>query len=141
MSQFSLCRSTPKKISCLWLDKGNNRYVIHNVNSNSIAALQGYPYHARSMTKDPTIKDVVNEIQKHASIARSERKAIEKRLSGRIGGLEERIGNLDERVDSLKKKVDEGFEEARLHRMALQEDLEATILVQGAHKKKLQMIE
>ena len=49
--------------------------------------------------------------------------------------------NLSGRVGSLEKKVEEGFEEAKKHREALQEDLEETMKVQGRHTRKLARLE
>lgn len=52
------------------------------------------------------------------------------RFNGRFNGLEVR-------VDRLEQKVERGFEEARQHRQALQEDLDATIRLQGKHSEQL----
>ncbi len=51
--------------------------------------------------------------------------------------LSERINHLEQKVDRLEQKVDRGFEEARQHRQALQEDLDATIRLQGKHSEQL----
>lgn len=58
--------------------------------------------------------------------------------------LGERIDSLENKVTGLEKKVDIGFENARLrfedahkHREALQEDLNATILMVGTHDETL----
>lgn len=40
----------------------------------------------------------------------------------------------------LEKKVDEGFEHARVHREAIEEDLKATIQMQFRHEKELAVL-
>lgn len=47
---------------------------------------------------------------------------------------------LIEKIDTLEKKVDRGFEEAKQHRQALQEDLDASIAMLGKHQTKLDKI-
>ena len=58
-------------------------------------------------------------------------------LDVKIGGLDTKIGSLDTKVSRLEKRVAEGFEDARLHRQALQEDLEATMRMLSKHDAKL----
>lgn len=64
-----------------------------------------------------------------------------------IKGLGERMDSLEGKVIRLEKKVDMGFEDARRqfedarkHREALQEDLNATIQMVGKHQRKLARI-
>ncbi len=58
-----------------------------------------------------------------------------------LQGLEQRITKRFEAVEkdvkSLRKETHQGFEDARKHREALQEDLDATIRMVGKHEKKL----
>lgn len=54
--------------------------------------------------------------------------------------LIQRIDLVDTTVERLTQRVEQGFEEARLHRQALQEDLDATIRMVGKHDKKLACI-
>ncbi len=62
------------------------------------------------------------------------------RLSRRVDGLSGSVDGLSQRVDRLEEKMDRKFEEAKQHRDNLQEDLEATILMQFKHQKQLAMI-
>lgn len=48
-----------------------------------------------------------------------------------------RIENLETRVETMNIKMNDGFKEARQHREALQEDLDASIRMLGKHDKKL----
>lgn len=61
-------------------------------------------------------------------------------LTGRIDKLENRVGRLENRVGSLEVRVERNFEEARLHRQALREDLDATIRTQFKHGKQLAVL-
>ncbi len=62
-------------------------------------------------------------------------------LNGKMDGLKTElkkdIGRLDNKITLLSTKMDQGFEDARRHREALQEDLEETMRVQGKHGVKL----
>ncbi len=51
--------------------------------------------------------------------------------------LQSQISRLDKKIDRIDAKVDRGFEEARQHREALQEDVEVTMHAVYAHGKKL----
>ncbi len=55
--------------------------------------------------------------------------------------LERQIAALDQklsgRIDGLEVRMNQGFEEARQHRQALQEDLEATMRMLAKHDRKL----
>lgn len=62
--------------------------------------------------------------------------------------LEQKIGSLGQKMNVVKnalqlqivrleQKVDQGFDDARRHRQALQEDLEETMRVQSRHDTKL----
>ncbi|MDD5055344.1 MAG: hypothetical protein PHZ00_03680 [Candidatus Peribacteraceae bacterium] len=55
--------------------------------------------------------------------------------------LEDQIAAVDQKVDRntalLTSAMQKGFEEARQHREALQEDLEATMRMLGKHEAKL----
>ncbi len=61
-------------------------------------------------------------------------------IETRVGGLAGRIGSLETKVISLDQKIEIGFEEARQHRNALQEDLNASIAMLYKHKVKLDKI-
>jgi len=61
-------------------------------------------------------------------------------MQGMKYDLQQQISRLDMKVDNLERKVDEGFEDARLHRQALQEDLDVSIAMLGRHQEKLQKI-
>jgi predicted nucleic acid-binding Zn-ribbon protein len=56
------------------------------------------------------------------------------RLELRLDKMEDR---LDLRIDSLEQRMVDGFEDARLHRTALQEDLDATIRMQYRQNKTI----
>ena len=65
-------------------------------------------------------------------------------LQQQIGDLKERIVRVDGRIDGLggrmtrlEQAMQRGFEEARQHSEALQEDLEPTIRMVVKHEKKL----
>ncbi|MFH1670776.1 MAG: hypothetical protein ABIA92_04285 [Patescibacteria group bacterium] len=58
-------------------------------------------------------------------------------LQQQIEGLEKKIEKVD---TTLTQQMREGFEEAKQHRQALQEDLEATIAMQAKHQQKLAKI-
>lgn len=58
-------------------------------------------------------------------------------LEVKIDDVGRGLRGLAQKVDRLSQRVEEGFEEARQHRQALQEDLEATILMQAKHQAKL----
>ena len=58
-------------------------------------------------------------------------------VNQQIGGIIVRMDRLEGKITRLEQKVDEGFDDARLHRQALQEDLEATITLQAKHGAKL----
>lgn len=60
-------------------------------------------------------------------------------LSSKVEVLQ-RIDKLEGRVDRLQERVEKGFEEARQHRQALQEDLDATIRTQFKHQKQLALL-
>ncbi len=69
------------------------------------------------------------------------------RMDRQFKKIDERFKQVDERFERLERRVDEGFadanrkfEEARLHREALQEDLDATIRKQAVHDRELAMI-
>ncbi|MBU0767137.1 hypothetical protein KKF55_05175 [Patescibacteria group bacterium] len=61
-------------------------------------------------------------------------------LQQQIMGLENRMGGVEQRMGGLEQRMEDGFEEARQHRQALQEDLEATITMQAKHQQKLEKI-
>lgn len=58
-------------------------------------------------------------------------------MQGMKAELKQDIQNVSTRIDQLEQKVDKGFKDARQHREALQEDLNATILMVGKHQRKL----
>lgn len=58
-------------------------------------------------------------------------------INGKMERLDGRMDGLDQKLSHLESKMDRGFEDARLHRQALQEDLEETMRVQGRHGVKL----
>ena len=51
--------------------------------------------------------------------------------------LELQIAAVDKKVDNNTSEMRKGFEEARQHRQALQEDLEATMHMLSKHETKL----
>ncbi|MEK7218707.1 MAG: hypothetical protein AAB728_04550 [Patescibacteria group bacterium] len=72
-------------------------------------------------------------------------------MQGMKNDLQEQIGGLRQRIDgvenglqgqftNLAQEMRQGFEDARLHRQALQDDLEATMRVQGKHAATLSRI-
>lgn len=58
-------------------------------------------------------------------------------IDARVNGLQEEVASLRGEFVSLRGEMRFGFEEARLHRQALQEDLDATIRMQSKHDAKL----
>jgi cell division protein FtsL len=65
-------------------------------------------------------------------------------LQQQINSLDQKISGVSVEVSSLKHEMRQGFESARLqfeearqHRQALQEDLDATIRMVGKHQVKL----
>lgn len=63
--------------------------------------------------------------------------AMKQDLLRQISGLDTKVGGLDAKVSRLEERVERGFEDARLHRQALQEDLEATMRMLAKHEAKL----
>jgi len=70
--------------------------------------------------------------------------AMKYELQTQIGGVEQRLGGVEngltglgECVNNLASDMRQGFEDARQHRQALQEDLEATMRLQGKHTATL----
>jgi hypothetical protein len=67
--------------------------------------------------------------------------AMKSSLELKIEAIVQKIDVLDQKVDkntaSLTSEMRSGFEEARQHRQALQEDLEATMHMLSKHEKKL----
>ena len=61
-------------------------------------------------------------------------------IKGDIIGIKEDITGIKEDIKGVKIDMKTGFEEAALHRKALQEDMEATIGMQAVHQKKLAKI-
>ena len=61
-------------------------------------------------------------------------------LQQQITGLGMRMERVEVNLKQLSQQVEDGFEEARQHRQALQEDLEATIAMQAKHQQKLAKI-
>lgn len=53
------------------------------------------------------------------------------------GDLQNQIAGLDKKITVLKEAMHAGFEDARQHRQALQEDLEASMRMLGKHEEKL----
>ncbi|MBI3336367.1 hypothetical protein HYZ98_02255 [Candidatus Peregrinibacteria bacterium] len=61
-------------------------------------------------------------------------------LKQEMKDMKQEIRGVKNDVVRLEQKVDRGFEEAKEHRQALQEDLEATIAMQAKHQRKLEKI-
>ncbi|MBU1910835.1 hypothetical protein KKG16_00305 [Patescibacteria group bacterium] len=61
-------------------------------------------------------------------------------LQQQITGFGMRMERVEVNLKQLSQHVEDGFEEARQHRQALQEDLEATISMQAKHQQKLAKI-
>lgn len=93
--------------------------------------------------------DISNRVLlEHMQAMKIELKQDISRLSNRVGsverrseGLSSRMDNLHSRLDHLEQRMERGFADAKAHREALQEDLEATILLQGKHEKRLTKLE
>ncbi len=64
-----------------------------------------------------------------------------KHIQAMKSSLEVQIATIDQKIDRntamLTSEMRKGFEEAREHRQALQEDLEATMHMLSKHEKKL----
>jgi methylphosphotriester-DNA--protein-cysteine methyltransferase len=67
--------------------------------------------------------------------------ALETQMQAMKVGLESQMqamkSDLTSQISALDAKMQAGFEEARQHREALQEDLEATMKVLSKHERKL----
>lgn len=61
-------------------------------------------------------------------------------IQGMRNDLQSQINALALQITRLERKVDQGFAEAREHREALQEDLDATIRLQYKHGRKLERL-
>lgn len=62
---------------------------------------------------------------------------LQQQIANGIGGLQTQITGLKTEVTNLTQEMRTGFEEARQHRQALQEDLEATMEMASKHQAKL----
>ena len=62
---------------------------------------------------------------------------LESQMQAMKDSLESQIAALDQKVDRNTMEMRVGFEEARQHREALQEDLEATMRMLSKHESKL----
>ena len=58
-------------------------------------------------------------------------------LKQQIAGVEQKITGVEKNTALLTEEMRKGFEVARQHRQALQEDLEATMRMLGKHDAKL----
>ena len=58
-------------------------------------------------------------------------------LQQQITKLDRRISGVDGKISGLEQKMGYGFEQARLHRNALQEDLNVALIKLDTHDKKL----
>lgn len=58
-------------------------------------------------------------------------------LGDKVTSLDRRVSNLESNVTNLAVAMRQGFDDARLHRQALREDLEATMRQQRKHNTKL----
>ncbi len=63
--------------------------------------------------------------------------AMKNDLQQQIVGLDKKVVSLDRKMTTLTEDMRCGFEDARQHRQALQEDLEATMHMQSKHSAKL----
>ncbi len=63
--------------------------------------------------------------------------AMKSDLQEQIAALDRKIEGVNKNTTSLAEEMRRGFEDARQHRQALQEDLEATIRMLGKHDMKL----
>jgi vacuolar-type H+-ATPase subunit H len=63
--------------------------------------------------------------------------AMKGELLGRISAIDKKVTHLQKEVADFKEETKRNFEDARLHRQALQEDLEATMRMTAKHQKKL----
>lgn len=66
--------------------------------------------------------------------------AMKRELTDRITALEERVDRGFTDVNHRFMDVDRRFDEARRHREGLQEDLEATMMMQYRHEKELAVL-
>ncbi len=78
------------------------------------------------MTKRITLRDILDHIH-----------AMKGELVKQISGISQRMDRFDQRVDRLEQTVAKGFEDTNVRIQALQEDLDATIKLQGKHSKRL----
>ena len=63
--------------------------------------------------------------------------SLEEKISAVKNSLEQQIAAVDLKTGMLASEMRHGFQEAREHRQALQEDLEATMHMLSKHEKKL----
>ena len=64
-------------------------------------------------------------------------KVLLEHMQGMKHELLQKIGLVEEGLKRLRQDTNQGFEEAKQHRQALQEDLEETMRVQSGHTKRL----
>lgn len=65
---------------------------------------------------------------------------LQQEMRGMKFELQHEIRDVQKNLKNLEERVERGFEEARLHREALQEDLEATMRMQAKHQRKLEKL-
>ncbi|MCF7844686.1 MAG: hypothetical protein K9M03_02550 [Kiritimatiellales bacterium] len=67
-------------------------------------------------------------------------KVLLEHIQGMKYELQQQIEGLEKKIEKVEQQMKGGFDEAKQHRQALQEDLEATIAMQAKHQQKLEKI-
>lgn len=62
------------------------------------------------------------------------------RIDRQFKHMDERFQQIDKRFDRLERRVEEGFEEARVDRQGIHEDLDATIRLQAKHDQQIAIL-
>tara|TARA_Y100000310_G_C19979773_1_gene489237 strand:+ start:96 stop:380 length:285 start_codon:yes stop_codon:yes gene_type:complete len=83
---------------------------------------------------DITSKVLLEHIQGNKYELQIQMKDLKDELQVQMKGLKD---ELKQEIGRIETKMDEGFQDAAEHRRVLQEDLEATIKMQGQHQEKL----
>lgn len=84
--------------------------------------------------------DLQGEIQVTKKDLLGHLQAMKNDLQNQLYSLDRKYNGLDGKLASFEAKMERGFIEAREHRQAIQEDLDATIRMVAKHDKKLARI-
>lgn len=89
------------------------------------------------MADDITNGVLLEHIQGMRNDLQQQINSLKQQMTGLGQSLQQQISTLDRKVTHFSEEMHQGFEDARLHRQALQEDLEETMRVQSKHAAQL----